>query len=75
MLRVGAAALELRRSAQAAPSAAAALAAAEKIIANWESELRHFWQVVPREMLSRLQPPVTATGESELVDGLLSAGE
>ncbi|MEQ9189802.1 MAG: glutamate synthase large subunit [Alphaproteobacteria bacterium] len=48
---------------------------AEQIIANWESELRHFWQVVPREMLSRLQPPVTATGDSELVDGLLSAGE
>ena len=31
---------------------------AEQILVNWDREVRHFWQVVPKEMLSRLEIPV-----------------
>ncbi|MCX8501883.1 MAG: glutamate synthase-related protein, partial [Alphaproteobacteria bacterium] len=30
----------------------------ETLLAHWEGELPHFWQVVPREMMSRLAHPV-----------------
>jgi glutamate synthase (NADPH/NADH) large chain len=32
---------------------------AAEILAHWHRERTHFWQVVPREMLSRLAQPVT----------------
>jgi len=32
---------------------------AEQILVNWDREVRHFWQVVPKEMLERLDVPVT----------------
>jgi glutamate synthase (NADPH) large chain len=31
---------------------------AEKLLADWEIELKRFWQVVPKEMLSRLPHPL-----------------
>lgn len=31
---------------------------AEAILSGWEFELKHFWQIVPREMLSRLPHPL-----------------
>ena len=33
-------------------------ARAAEILARWEENLPHFWQVVPREMLSRLPQPL-----------------
>jgi len=33
---------------------------AEEILAHWHREKSHFWQVVPKEMLTRLAHPVTA---------------
>ncbi|MGE5503744.1 MAG: glutamate synthase large subunit [Actinomycetota bacterium] len=35
---------------------------AQAILADWARELPHFWQVVPKEMLSRLAHPVTREG-------------
>ena len=32
---------------------------AEQILVHWDREVRHFWQVVPKEMLTRLDVPVT----------------
>ena len=32
---------------------------AELLLVNWDREVRNFWQVVPNEMLSRLDVPVT----------------
>ncbi|MHB1207468.1 MAG: GltB/FmdC/FwdC-like GXGXG domain-containing protein, partial [Rhodospirillaceae bacterium] len=32
---------------------------AEQILVNWDREVRHFWQIVPKEMLERLDVPVT----------------
>ena len=32
---------------------------ASKILAAWESELQHFWQICPLEMLTRLAHPLT----------------
>ena len=32
---------------------------AEQLLVNWDREVRHFWQVVPKEMLERLEVPVT----------------
>jgi glutamate synthase (NADPH/NADH) large chain len=32
---------------------------AEQLLVNWDREVRHFWQVVPKEMLSRLEIPIT----------------
>lgn len=40
---------------------------AEDILANWAREVARFWQVVPKEMLSRLEHPVTR--EQELAAG------
>jgi glutamate synthase (NADPH/NADH) large chain len=37
---------------------------ATELLANWEAELGHFWQVVPKEMLSRLQHPLTERREA-----------
>ncbi len=31
---------------------------AEQLLVNWDREVRHFWQIVPKEMLSRLEVPV-----------------
>ena len=31
---------------------------AERILVNWDREVRNFWQVVPKEMLGRLEIPV-----------------
>jgi len=31
---------------------------AERILVNWDREVRNFWQVVPKEMLNRLEVPV-----------------
>ncbi|MBY0511168.1 MAG: glutamate synthase large subunit, partial [Rhodospirillaceae bacterium] len=39
---------------------------AEQLLVNWDREVRHFWQVVPREMLSRLEVPVTRNVEAKL---------
>jgi glutamate synthase (NADPH) large chain len=36
---------------------------AQQILINWGQEKRRFWQVVPREMLSRLVHPVTREAE------------
>ena len=33
---------------------------AEAMLAHWENELTHFWQIAPKEMLKRLEHPVTA---------------
>lgn len=66
----GAAALELRRSAQAAPSAAAALAAAEKIIANWEAVVADATAAEPLSQanLQRLEEEDGAAVELLLAD-------
>ena len=32
---------------------------AEEILVNWDREVRNFWQVVPKEMLDKLEVPVT----------------
>jgi len=37
---------------------------AQQILVNWAQEKRRFWQVVPREMLTRLAHPVTAEAEA-----------
>ncbi len=39
-------------------AAATQSAWAEAILADWERESARFWQVVPREMLARLEHPV-----------------
>lgn len=31
---------------------------AERILVNWDREMRKFWQIVPKEMLGRLEVPV-----------------
>jgi len=38
---------------------------AESLLINWEQERGKFWQVVPKEMLGRLQPPVTLEAEAQ----------
>ncbi|MBB5716380.1 glutamate synthase large subunit [Sphingomonas aerophila] len=43
------------------------------ILDNWERASRHFWQVVPREMLTRLSHPIT--DEPDSVAGELVAAE
>ncbi len=35
---------------------------AERLLVNWERELPTFWQVVPKEMLDKLDVPVTPPG-------------
>jgi len=37
---------------------------ADRILRNWDSEKLNFWQVVPKEMLGRLEHPVSAAGGS-----------
>ena len=37
---------------------------AQQILVDWAHERHHFWQVVPREMLERLEHPVTREAES-----------
>jgi len=32
---------------------------AQQILSDWKREMPHFWQVVPKEMLTRLEHPVT----------------
>jgi glutamate synthase (NADPH/NADH) large chain len=32
---------------------------AEELLVNWDREVRNFWQIVPKEMLTRLDVPVT----------------
>jgi len=32
---------------------------AQALLADWAREIRHFWQVVPKEMLTRLLQPLT----------------
>ena len=36
---------------------------AERILRDFDRELGHFWQVVPKEMLDKLEVPVSATQE------------
>ncbi len=33
---------------------------ADRILRNWDTEKKRFWQVIPKEMLSRLEHPVAA---------------
>jgi glutamate synthase (NADPH/NADH) large chain len=35
---------------------------ADRILRNWDTEKQRFWQVVPKEMLNRLEHPVSAAG-------------
>jgi glutamate synthase (NADPH) large chain len=37
---------------------------AEKLLADWEIEVKRFWQIVPREMLARLPHPLVARPEA-----------
>src|SRR5690606_5332588 len=43
----------------------------ERLLADWEIVLPKFWQVVPKEMLSRLPHPLTRADET----GIASAGD
>jgi glutamate synthase (NADPH/NADH) large chain len=36
---------------------------ADRILRNWDTEKGTFWQVVPKEMLNRLEHPVSAAGD------------
>jgi glutamate synthase (NADPH/NADH) large chain len=31
---------------------------AEQLLVNWDREVRRFWQVVPKEMVNRLDVPI-----------------
>ncbi|SDE71631.1 glutamate synthase large subunit [Rhodospira trueperi] len=35
---------------------------AQRLLVNWERELGQFWQIVPKEMLDKLEVPVTPPG-------------
>ena len=37
---------------------------ADRILRNWDTEKRRFWQVVPKEMLNRLEQPLAAASET-----------
>jgi glutamate synthase (NADPH) large chain len=39
---------------------------AEELLVNWDREVRNFWQIVPREMLGRLEVPVTRDAAAKL---------
>jgi glutamate synthase (NADPH/NADH) large chain len=39
---------------------------AERILADFEREIAQFWQVVPREMLDKLEVPVTRASAAAL---------
>jgi glutamate synthase (NADPH/NADH) large chain len=36
---------------------------AERLLIDWQSEREAFWQIVPKEMLERLEHPVTRVAE------------
>jgi len=38
------------------------VALGRQLLVNWDREVGHFWQVVPKEMLGRLEVPVTRDG-------------
>ena len=38
---------------------------AQRMLDGWDREERHFWQVVPKEMLDKLEHPVTVDQEKE----------
>jgi glutamate synthase (NADPH/NADH) large chain len=40
---------------------------AQEILLNWEREKDRFWQVVPKEMLTRLEHPVTAPEPAKIL--------
>jgi len=35
---------------------------AQRLLVNWEREIGQFWQIVPKEMLDKLEVPVTPPG-------------
>jgi len=35
---------------------------AQRLLVTWDREIGHFWQIVPKEMLDKLEIPVTADG-------------
>ncbi|MBB4312782.1 glutamate synthase large subunit [Roseospira marina] len=35
---------------------------AQRLLVNWDREVKHFWQIVPKEMLDKLAVPVTPEG-------------
>ncbi len=37
---------------------------AERLMVDWELERAKFWQIVPREMVERLEHPVTRDAEA-----------
>jgi glutamate synthase (NADPH/NADH) large chain len=37
---------------------------ADRILRNWDNEKKRFWQVIPKEMLNRLEHPVSAAAEA-----------
>ncbi|WP_081816553.1 glutamate synthase large subunit [Fodinicurvata fenggangensis] len=37
----------------------------ERLLNDWELERGHFWQVVPKEMLGRLEHPITQEGDEK----------
>ena len=39
---------------------------ADALLSDWERSVTSFWQVVPREMLDKLEHPVSRDGENEL---------
>ena len=38
---------------------------AERLIVDWDREVRKFWQVVPKEMLDKLEEPLMIAAEDE----------
>jgi glutamate synthase (NADPH/NADH) large chain len=38
---------------------------AERLLIHWPQERGHFWQIVPKEMVERLEHPVTPTAEAK----------
>tara|TARA_R110000787_G_scaffold91109_11_gene192200 strand:+ start:568 stop:5127 length:4560 start_codon:yes stop_codon:yes gene_type:complete len=38
---------------------------AERLLVDWDRELRRFWQVVPKEMLDKLEQPVLVQADAE----------
>ena len=41
---------------------------AERLLINWEQEIGRFWQVVPKEMVSRLPQPLGYSGREKGVN-------
>ncbi len=39
---------------------------AEQLLADWPSEVARFWQVVPKEMLDKLEQPIIVDAEDEM---------